>query len=238
MDEYRSLFKKITGFDPYKFQERCFENINDGKSIILQAPTGSGKTLASVLPFVKNWIEWKEGNQQVDDFPRKLIYSLPLRTLANSIYKDITEVLSKLAFDKKPIVTLQTGEYSDDKLFEGDIIFTTIDQTLSNILSIPLSLSKSMSNINAGAVLSSYLIFDEFHLLEPQKSLSTTLMILNKLKEITPFCLMTATLTDSFISNISNLLNCEVVKVESKDYKKFTFIQKNQKELYIQLIEK
>lgn len=231
MNKYKNLFKNLTGFEPYKFQEESYEKINSGKSIILQAPTGSGKTLASILPFIQNWIEWKNGDQNVEDFPRKLIYSLPLRTLANSIHKEVSNVLDKLDLDEKPIITLQTGEYSNDELFEGDIIFTTIDQTLSNILSIPLSLSKSMSNINAGAVLSSYLIFDEFHLLEPQKSLSTTLMILNKLKEITPFCLMTATLTDSFISNISNFLKCEVIKVEKTDYEKFLFIQNNQKRI-------
>ena len=231
MKNYIQFFNNLTGFKPYRFQEESYEKINSGKSIILQAPTGSGKTLASILPFIQNWIEWKNGDQNVEDFPRKLIYSLPLRTLANSIHKEVSNVLDKLDLDEKPIITLQTGEYSNDELFEGDIIFTTIDQTLSNILSIPLSLSKSMSNINAGAVLSSYLIFDEFHLLNPQNSLSTTLIILNKLKNITPFCLMTATLTDGFISNISKLLKCEVIKVDNKDFSRFSFIQNDQKRI-------
>ena len=88
-----------------------------------------------------------------------------------------------------------------------------------------------MSNINAGAVLSSYLIFDEFHLLNPQSSLSTALMILNKLKAITPFCLMTATLSDDFIFNISKLLKCEIVGIDETDYEKFSFIQKKQKRI-------
>ena len=231
MSNLKELYINITGFEPYVFQQKVYKTLDDKQSLILHAPTGSGKTLGSVLPFIHNWIEWKKGNQSVSDFPRKLIYSLPLRTLANSIFIEITEVLEKLNFEKKPIITLQTGEYSNDKMFEGDIVFTTIDQTLSNILSIPLSLSKSMSNINAGAVLSSYLIFDEFHLLNPQSSLSTTLMILNKLKNITPFCLMTATLTDDFVSNISKFLQCEVVEVDDEDYSKFSFIQNKQQRI-------
>lgn len=229
MVKFVNLFKTLTGLSPYKFQKKCFEKLNKGKNIILQAPTGSGKTLASVLPFVFNWIQWKQGFKKTEDFPRKLIYSLPLRTLANSIHQEITDVLEKLDYKEKPTITLQTGEYSNDEYFEGDIIVTTIDQTLSNVLSIPLSLPNKLSNINAGAVLSSYLVFDEFHLLEPQKSLSTTLIILNKIKNIIPFCLMTATLTDPFISNISKFLNCEIVKVEKDDYEKFSFIQNNQK---------
>jgi CRISPR-associated endonuclease/helicase Cas3 len=231
MDKYKEFFKSLSGFQPYNFQLGCYKNIRQNKSLILQAPTGSGKTLASILPFVYNWMEWKKGNQTIEQFPRKLIYSLPLRTLANSINQEINSIIEKLDFNEKPIVTLQTGEYSEDFFFEGDIIFTTIDQTLSNVLSIPLSLPTKLSNINAGAVLSSYLVFDEFHLLEPQKSLSTTLMILKKLKNITLFCLMTATLTDSFITNISNFLRCEMVRVEETDYEKFSFIRNYQKRI-------
>lgn len=230
-NKYNVFFKQITGLSAYNFQKKVFEKTQSANSVILQAPTGSGKTLASVLPFVFNWIEWKQGKQDVKKFPRKLIYSLPLRTLANSLYQEISAILKNIDFKEKPEVTLQTGEYSNDDFFEGDIIFTTIDQTLSNILSIPLSLPSKLANINAGAVLSSYLIFDEFHLLEPQKSLSTTLMILNKIKNITPFCLMTATLTDSFISNISNFFKCEVVKVDETDYDKFSFIKNDQKRI-------
>lgn len=231
MKNYRRLFESVTGFTPYEYQKQCFEKFHSGKSIILQAPTGSGKTLAAIIPFIYHWIEWKKGKQSVEKFPRKLIYSLPLRTLANSLYNEISNLISKLQFADALKVTLQTGENADDIFFEGDIIFTTIDQTLSNVLSIPLSLPNKLANINAGAVLSSYLVFDEFHLLEPQKSLSTTLMILKKLKNITTFCLMTATLTDSFISNISNFLKCEVVKVEETDYGKFDFIKNNQKRI-------
>ena len=46
----------------------------------------------------------------------------------------------------------------------GDLVFTTIDQTLSNVLGVPYSVGSARANLNAGAVMSSYLIFDEFHL--------------------------------------------------------------------------
>ena len=131
-------------------------------------------------------------------------------------------------------VKLQTGEYTDDELFEGDIIFTTIDQTLSNVLGIPLSVPKKLANINAGAVLSSYLIFDEVHLLDPYKSLKTTITLLELLSKITPFCLMTATLSNIFLNNISQKLNADVVKVNDNDYQNFAFVKnKLKKNIYV-----
>ena len=229
MDSYlcffKELFKKEKKFSPYQFQQDCFDKFIQGNSILLKAPTGSGKTWGALAPFVFAWSQWKKGNQSASDYPRKLIYSLPLRTLANSLYKEVKSRIENNLPDLQLQVTIQTGENSLDPLFEGDIIFTTIDQTLSNILTIPLSLPQKLANINAGAVISSYLIFDEFHLLEPQRALNTTISILNLIKQICPFCLMTATLSDKFLKNISELLNASIIEVEENDYKEFSFVK-------------
>ena len=219
------LYKQITGFSPYGFQIQVAEILASGQNIFLQAPTGSGKTWASLMPFIYAWQEWKEGRQKSEGFPRKLIYSLPLRALANSLY----ETVSNNIFIKKLGIntTLQTGEYSNDVYFEGDIIFTTIDQTLSNILGIPLSLPKKLSNVNAGAIVSSYLVFDEFHLLDPKRSLNTVITLMRLLREITPFCLMTATLSNTFLSEASDYLGAKLIAIEKKDYAQFSYVKKN-----------
>jgi len=200
-------FKEITGNTPYTFQMEISEKILNDKNIIMQAPTGAGKTWASIMPFL---IAWKENKL----FPRKLIYSLPLRTLANSLYKEVKDKVEK--FDKNINVRLQTGEVSEDQLFEGDIIFTTIDQSLSSLLSIPLSLSINQGNINAGAILSSYLIFDEFHLLDSDKALGTMFHLLKKFKSFTPFVLMSATLSNELLNDFKKELSCESVEVNVK----------------------
>ena len=101
-------------------------------------------------------------------------------------------------------VTLQTGEQPEDPQFiEGDIIFATYDQSLSSFLTIPVGLSRRQGNVNAGAVISSYLVFDEFHLMEAERSLRTMAAVLGWLKGWTPFLLMTATLSETLVKRLA-----------------------------------
>jgi len=207
MEEYRKFANEIIGFPPYNYQVRVAELLLQGKNVILTVPTGAGKTWASILPFL--YMRMK-GN---DDFPQKMIYSLPLRTLANSIYTDVSKTLEKTEY--KNLSSIHTSEYKDDDNFECDIVFSTIDQTLSNFLCYPLSLSKRQANVNAGALVGSYLIFDEFHLLDPKLSMATTLGTLRILDNLCRFCIMTATLSADFIKNLKDSLkNVEIVTIE------------------------
>lgn len=202
-----SYYKFITGFKPYSYQLKVAKLLLAGKNVILSVPTGAGKTWAATLPFL--YAKEKE----LDTFPQKMIYSLPLRTLANSIYGDINSGLEKIAKQNNS-VSIHTGEYKNDEHFECDIVFSTIDQTLSNFLCFPLSLSKRQANINAGALIGSYLVFDEFHLLDPKLSMATTLGVLKTLGSLCRFCLMTATLSKDYIGVLKDTLNAEVVIID------------------------
>ncbi|MGJ7044768.1 CRISPR-associated helicase Cas3' [Thermoanaerobacterium thermosulfurigenes] len=211
--EYVKFFKDVTGFEPYDFQIDLATKVFAGKNVIMQAPTGSGKTWASIMPFLFAYCKGI-------NFPRKLIYSLPLRVLTNSLFNDIREKVDK-KFNGNIQVTIQTGENSNDPYFlDGDIIFTTIDQSLSSLLSIPFSLSNKQSNINTGAIISSYLIFDEFHLLDVKRSLSTLLNIVSKLDGITPYCLMSATLSSKLLDNYCKKLNGSQISIKENEVAK------------------
>ena len=183
---YKDYYASRLGFTPYSYQNKVAELLLSGKNIILSVPTGAGKTWASIMPFL--YAKEKQIN-----FPSKLIYSLPLRTLTNSICEDVKNIVGEYS------ISIQTGEFSNDPFFESDIVFSTIDQTLSSFLCFPLSLSHRQANINAGALVGSYLVFDEFHLLDPRLSMSTTLGMLRMLKNMCRVCIMTATLSDSFL---------------------------------------
>lgn len=206
MISIEKFYKGITQFWPYSYQIKVAELLLNQSNIILSVPTGSGKTWASIMPFL-----YAQHNKMAA-FPKKMIYSLPLRTLTNSIYSDVTEVLQRNE-DFNGLTSIHTGEYQNDEHFESDIIFSTIDQTLSSFLCFPLSLSKRQANINAGALVGSYLVFDEFHLLEPKLSMATTLGILRILKNLCRFCVMTATLSEAYIKILKEAIQAEVISI-------------------------
>ncbi|RUT02251.1 hypothetical protein DSM106972_063260 [Dulcicalothrix desertica PCC 7102] len=166
------LFQTLTTYNPRAFQTQTITRILNHQNTLLRAPTGSGKTETAIAPFLFAKV--------FDlDFPKKLIYVVPLRTLANSLRQQTEELVHKWApLHKLPrpiVVTLQTGENPEDPHFEGDIIFCTIDQMLSSFLNIPYSVGRGSANINAGAVFASYLVFDELHLLDPERSFTAAI---------------------------------------------------------------
>lgn len=193
----------------YQYQEKVKELLLAGKSVILQAPTGAGKTRAALSPFIESFFD-----KEPDFFPRKCIYSVPMRVLANQFvaeYHDLAKTYQRKFRGKALSVKIQTGDRPDDQQFEGDLIFTTIDQTLSSFLNVPYSLGKRRANLNAGAIVSSYLVFDELHLYDPDTTLATTLEMLKMLKGIVPFIVMTATFSSSMLDDLGSLLDAEVV---------------------------
>lgn len=197
MKEY---FKSIIKSEPYQYQLKVAETLLSGKNVILSVPTGAGKTWASIIPFLF------AQQSQLTNFPSKMIYSLPLRALANSIYEDVKEICP---------ASIQTGEYGEDPYFENDIIFSTIDQTLSNFLCFPLTLSPRQANINAGALIGSYLVFDEFHLLDEGLSMATTIGTLRILGNLCRCCIMTATLSENFMKDLKgSLTNYEIITID------------------------
>lgn len=201
---FNEFYTKITSHDrPFGYQKKVAETLLTGKNVILSVPTGAGKTWASIMPFLF-------ARNQNFDFPKKMIYSLPLRTLCNSISQDVNEALQCTEFDG--LSSIQTGEYSQDEYFEKDMVFSTIDQTLSSFLCFPLSLSSRQANINAGALIGSYLVFDEFHLLDENLSMSTTIGMLKMLSNLSRCCIMTATLSSDFMQALQKELdNFEII---------------------------
>lgn len=216
---YTSFFRMLTGHDPYPYQRRVASALlgrsvsldaglaedvsglelalgrqlgGGGASVVLQAPTGSGKTLAAVVPFVFSRVR---GSPLAD----RVLYALPLRSLAEGLYQSTKEMLGKANLLDLLPVRLQTGETSgvegigDPSFAEGRVIFCTIDQVLSSYLNIPFSLSARQANLNAGALVGSLVVFDEYHLLDPGRSLRTAILLSQHLAGLTSFVWMTAT---------------------------------------------
>ncbi len=212
------------------FQEKVMQHLQAGRSVLLQAPTGAGKTRAALDPFLQNLA------QQGDKFPRTCRYVVPMRVLANQFFHEYDAYVQRLdAYAQtrlaemyrlidRPIASVQTGEQREDSLFESALTFCTVDQLLASVLAIPYGVSNSMANINVGAILSSYLVFDEFHLYplgRDNKSVfgsrTTVLQLLRLLRPITPFVLMTATFSSSLLKKLAELLGAEIVDVTDNE---------------------
>jgi CRISPR-associated endonuclease/helicase Cas3 len=189
---------------PYPFQRRVAELLLSGYNVILQAPTGAGKTMAAMLPFL-------EGIEHGCDFPHKCLYAVPMRVLANQFVDEYAGKVRQAGRDDRIRVAIQTGEHADDKELAATLTFATIDQVLSSFLLSPYSLPRRLSNLNAGAVVASYLVFDEFHLFDPVSTLPTTLEMLKMLRGIAPFLLMTATFSGDMLDGLASALGAVVV---------------------------
>lgn len=188
----------------YDYQKRVAGLVRDGRSIILQAPTGAGKTRASLWPFLQAWAAGRT------DVPKKCVYSVPMRVLANQFTEETSHLVYKeMLIEKPPKVEIQTGERPKDPEFKADLTFATIDQVLSSWLLHPYSLSGRQGNLNAGAFVGSYLVFDEFHLFNPDSTLPTTLHLLQTLRAISPFILMTATFSQAMLEELAAVLGAE-----------------------------
>ena len=209
------------------FQQRVFDCIQQGRSVILQAPTGAGKTRAALAPFVANLA--RQGNK----LPLTCRYAVPMRVLANQFYREYHDLAARIDREaptrlehmyqelRLPPIAIQTGEQPDDPQFESILTFCTIDQLLASFLAVPYGVGQRKANLNVGAVAGSYLVLDEFHLyplLGGDKSVfgarTTAIQVLRLLRSVTPFVLMTATFSSSLLKRLGELLDAEIVTVD------------------------
>ncbi|MEO0563840.1 MAG: CRISPR-associated helicase Cas3', partial [Chloroflexota bacterium] len=107
--------------------------------------------------------------------------------------------------------TIQTGEQPQDPLFEGKLVFATVDQMLASFLNVPYGVPKRQDNINAGAFIGSYLIFDEFHLYPSQEMLLSVLAMCHMLKGVSRFTLMTATFSRELLTAVEVALDAKLI---------------------------
>src|SRR6266704_2455795 len=215
---------------PRPFQREVLKLIAQGRNVILQAPTGAGKTDAALLPFIQN-LE-RGGNS----LPHICLYATPMRVLSTQFYEkyhsriaDIdtrrgTTLTKPYEYLKRNPVSIQTGEQQDDPQFESILTFCTIDQLLASFLGIPYGVDGRRANINVGAIVSSYLVLDEFHLFPLAQNdtscfgaRTTTLSMLRLLQLTTRLILMTATFSTTLLNKLKELLGAEIVKITDED---------------------
>jgi len=185
------------------FQERAKEKLDNGKSIIISAPTGLGKTLAAIYPVIYSTNE---------KLKSRVIYTLPIRALARGVQKEFTTL------SINPVV--HHGEEPESNIFSERAVITTVDQYFTTLAGAPLSWGTKQRHAAAAAVLTSYTVFDEVHLLNPKNGLQLLFATLRlRSRWNLPTTVMTATLPDSVINYIEKNLNLYGIEASKKDVK-------------------
>lgn len=205
----RQAFQAIWGAEPFAYQLEVTERLLAGRNVVLAAPTGSGKTLAALHPFARarqDGLAWAD----------RLLYTLPLRTLTGALHEKYGPKLAKAGLK----ASLQTGLYKGDPAFRGDVCFATIDQVLSAYVGQPISLGEGQANLVGGALVGAYLVFDEFHLLEPARALATALDLAKRLRGFARLLFMTATASQPVLDHLAAVLEADVVTPSAEDLKK------------------
>ena len=102
MEEYSTFFEQATGRTPYDYQKHlaCGERsegkwLNQGGPCVskcINVPTGLGKTAAVVMA----WL-WNRVILGRNDWPRRLVYCLPMRALVEQTEDNVNQWIEKLA---------------------------------------------------------------------------------------------------------------------------------------------
>jgi len=193
-------FKTLTGHEPYPHQIATYEALAKGESVILRAPTGSGKSEAVFMPFV---------DLRGSSLPKRMIYSLPMRALVNSLHERFKGYAPQLD------IRAQHGKRTESLLFDADCIVATLDRVITSYACAPLSLGVRHGNIPAGATVSSFLVFDEVHTFEPMLGLQSSLILTERMKNLAiPFVIMSATLPTKFMNSLFERLEAKVIDVD------------------------
>ncbi|KEO83528.1 CRISPR-associated helicase Cas3' [Tumebacillus flagellatus] len=206
---YEEFFQTTFGYKPRRYQERVKDEVLAGKNVVLVAPTGAGKTMAALAPFFYA----KQMGRPIAD---RVLYALPLRSLASALHASISEHFPD---EQNPKITIQMGNQPDDPFFEGDVVFTTIDQLLSAYVGLPYGTSKASANIPPGALIGALVVIDEFHLLSYGEALPTFLDMMKRLHPYTQFLVMTATVPKQNVEKIRGVLQGEALDLNPEERK-------------------
>jgi CRISPR-associated endonuclease/helicase Cas3 len=190
----------------YHYQKQVQEAFFREEDIILVAPAGAGKTRASVSPALQAWRDLEP-----HETPPRIVLGAPVRTLVSGHFNTLHKSATQNDWESYLLPSIQTGDYNQDTLFEKRVIVTTVDQIVAANLSLPYGVPKRLDNINVGAFIGAYYIFDEVHLYPRDEMLLSVLALLKMQEDISRFCIMSATLSSVMVNAISSYLGATTI---------------------------
>lgn len=175
---YDEFFHTATGHQPFGYQRRLCGGDSGAscQSKLIDIPTGLGKTAAVVLA----WL-WNRVQLQNEEWPRRLVYCLPMRTLVEQTRDNVCEWLKSLGDlewnpkyshkGKIGLHILMGGEEREENPWdlypeEDAILIGTQDMLLSRALNRGYAMSRYRWPMHFGLLSNDCLwIFDEVQLM-------------------------------------------------------------------------
>jgi len=215
LDDCLRRLEASDAIEAYAYQARVAEHLFCGHNVLLRVPTGCGKTWAAAIPFLLPEL-WSSP-------PHRLIYVLPVRTLIEGVGSILRARLPRIDGWTADHVKIQTGVTQEDAFFsEGRIIVTTFDQILSGMLGNPYSLGPSLHNVNSAALEGCLVVFDEFHLMPPDRAFLTAAAGCELFGGLCQSLWMTATATEPLAELLIRRLNAQEVQLDPEDRERIT----------------
>ena len=180
MNQFDQTFKTATGFNPHDYQIRlsCGEQLEKSysdwassniscESVLIDIPTGFGKTSAVVLA----WL-WNRVLKQNNDWPRRLVYCLPMRTLVEQTFQNAQQWVANLKLSSEVGIHMlmggaDAGEW-DVQVDRNMILIGTQDMLLSRALNRGYGMSRYRWPMHFGLLNNDCLwVMDEVQLMGP-----------------------------------------------------------------------
>lgn len=218
-NRFDRLFAKATTHSPHEYQkllacgerrERHYDEWLSGsskcESMLIDVPTGFGKTGAVMLA----WL-WNRVMKHRDDWPRRLVYCLPMRTLVEQTLRNAKQWLRRLGLsDEVGLHALMGGEDAgewDTHAERNAVLVGTQDMLLSRALNRGYGMSRYRWPMHFGLLNNDCLwIMDEVQLMGPGLWTSAQLdwMRNDRFKSLKPCSTwwMSATIRPTFLETL------------------------------------
>ena len=174
------MFARATGFHPHDYQTRLACGVRGGRggdewltdsdacgSMLIDIPTGFGKTAAVVLAWLWNRVVIGRG-----DWPRRLVYCLPMRTLVEQTHRNTLNWLKNLSLEEEVCLhVLMGGEDAGEWDIHPErnaVLVGTQDMLLSRALNRGYGMSRYRWPMHFGLLNNDCLwVMDEVQLMGP-----------------------------------------------------------------------
>ena len=208
--DYDDLFRAaMKGHDPYPYQ--CDVASGTHLPALIDVPPGLGKTAAVIVGWL--WFRLFHPSAEVrDSTPRRLIVTLPMRTLTRQTYTVVRSILDELQLDVG--LGLLTGESGDRKTrpwrlepHRNVILIGITDIVTSGAMTRSYGSSRSCFPIDAGLIWNdSHIVLDEVQLMPNAAATLRQISAFQARHGANRFGLtcMSATITKGLLSTVDN----------------------------------